>query len=83
MSVQAHGVCGDEFVLDLLVCVFVFVCVFVRMCLRIEAWHGDENRTMTVSQVGSVSKFDILLISSPKRQQRGDELKSCKRNLYN
>lgn len=29
------------------------------------AQNGDEVRTVTVSQVASVSKFNILLISSP------------------
>lgn len=90
VSVQAHGVCGDEFVFHLRMCVCVCqcmcicVCVFVCLCLRIsDAWHGDETRTVTVSQVGSVSKFNVLLISSPaKRAERQTDREINQKKSY-
>lgn len=51
------------------VLMYVYLCVFVYVSESM-AWHGDEIRTMTVSQVGSVSWFNVLLIFSPKREQR-------------
>lgn len=32
------------------------------------AWYGDESLTVTVSQLGSVSQFNVLLIASPERK---------------
>lgn len=56
VSVQAHGVCGDECVSCADVCVCVRYCWRICVCVSESmTWHGDEFRTMTVSQVGSVS----------------------------
>lgn len=66
-----------EMSLSLRTCVHVCVsvCVSVFVCLRMDgmAWYGDEIRTLTVSQVCSVSKFNVLLISSPEESKEKRE----------
>ena len=46
MSVQVHGVCGDEFVFHLRTCVHVYVIVCVSLCVCVcvseDRWHGME-----------------------------------------
>lgn len=56
-------------------CVYSCMCVFVYVWGQI-AWHGDEIDTLTVSEVGRVSKFNILLISSPEKRERERQIET-------